>query len=879
LFTDVEGSTRLWQVDREAMASALALHDAIVRGAVESHRGYVFSTAGDSFGAAFWTPDEALAAVAAAQAALAGAAWPDTVVIRVRMGIHTGTASERGGDYFGSAVNKAARVMAAGHGGQVLLSLATEELVRDKLRDGQNVVDLGIHMLSGFDRPERLFQLSEGGLGRDFPPLRTAGMVGNLAEGLTSFVGRAEELGRLVELSVGCRLVCVTGAGGMGKTRLALAAGAALTHAFPDGVWLVELAPVGQADAVDAAAMAALREAPIPGDTPREVVINALRSRHALVILDNCEHVSDAVGDLVVSVLRSCTRVHVLATSRQALDVDGERSFALGALATTDQVRLFCDRAAAVRPDTALDTDRVRIICARLDGMPLAIELAAARMRSMSLTELEERLGERFRLLDRRRGGDPRHRTLRAVVDWSFEQLSPAEQAFLCRLSVFAGDFSLDAARAVGGEPNADDLVILDQLDDLVGKSLIIATDHGSHRSYSLLETLRQYGREHLEPEELLDVAHRHAEYFISVVARLMRALRDGDDETALLGMASSWDNVRAAVHHAIAAQDLDLALRLTTPLTAYVNLRPEPELATWTQAALALPNSNSHPLALWAHLLLSQVAYPALALDAAEEHARWALAIQTQLGLWPVPRPYFSLGFALVCQGRFDEAERSARRGVEIAREQGRTMELIEGLMIYISCALYRGSWADDRDIDELARLATSEQDNPRALAIAYSALGPAALARGRPEAQELLAQAAELAVGSLPTIEGFLAVLAHVAVAPDAPDRQLVGLAEALNHYENSRLPFALRCCLRMCTPALSQLNRYRTVAIFDGAGLPTSLLPRQADLAVSAARQALGDAEYEAGVARGRELRTDEVADFVRAELETLAIHTLT
>jgi predicted ATPase/class 3 adenylate cyclase len=872
LFTDVEGSTRLWEQHPGAMQTALAAHDRIVCSVIERRHGYIFSTAGDAFSAAFWTPQDALSAAVEAQERLWREPWPERVVVRVRMGIHSGTAEERNGDYFGAAVNRAARIMALGHGGQVLVSLATEQLLANGLMEDVALVDLGAHPLTGLSRPERVFQAVAPGLPGSFPPLRSGQIrVGNLPAPLTAFVGRTGERDLLAALVVDHRLVCVTGTGGMGKTRLATVAGEVLRDRFPDGVWFVELAPVSQPDAVDAAAMAALREQPMPGRTAREVVVGALMSRRALVLFDNCEHVLETAAGLAVDILGACPHVHVLATSRQSLAVSGERLFPLGPLAPEDQVQLFSDRASAVRPQAHFERAKVMGLCSRLDGMPLAIELAAARLRSMSLVELAEHLDERFRLLGGLRHDDPRHRTLQAVVDWSFEQLGPAEQSFFSRLSVFAGEFTVGDAEAVAG---FDEFQTVDLLDALVDRSLVVRVERDDRSSCRLLETLRQYGRHRLEPDELAESARRHAEHYARVVADCIGVLRAGDDVTGFERLAYCWDNLRQAMQTALAAGDAELALRLVTPLAAYANVRPDPEVATWAAAALALPGAAAHRLALWAHLLLSQAIYPQLDLQAAEWHARQALEIIEVHQLQPLPRPYLALGYALDFQGRFPEALAAFHRAAETAHDQGRLLEEVEAVHNLVTCQIFAGNpWSDD-DVRRVLRLAATV-NTPRMSAIAQWTSGLAALTEGRAEAAVLLNEAADLAANRLPVIEAVLRGCAVVAAAGGSPMGELAGLVEELKMYETSKVPFAIRGNLRTYTRALSSLERYRAIALIEGAAAATSIFPGDSRYAADHARNVLGPAQYDRLVEDARRMTTDEVAQFIAQELSDIGL----
>ncbi|HEU5318193.1 MAG TPA: adenylate/guanylate cyclase domain-containing protein [Chloroflexota bacterium] len=474
LFTDVEGSTRLWELHPAQMREALVAHDAIVELLAETHGGQVVRPRGegDSRFCVFSRATDAAHAAAAIQRALLQEPWPPETPLKVRIALHTGEADLRDGDYYGSAVNRAARIRALAHGGQTLLSMATEELVRDSLPPRVTLADLGEHRLKDLGRPERIFQLAHPDLPADFPPLRSLdALPNNLPLQLTSFVGRERDLDEARQLVRANRLLTLTGTGGCGKTRLSLQAAADELERFPDGVWFVELAPIADPAHVAPAVAAALGHTLDPALPPIPQLVDLLRTKHALVVLDNCEHVVEACARLADALLRSCPHLHVMATSREALGIAGERSWRIPSLAVPDAgfaaaltqgtqsveslsqyeaVRLFIARAASVQADfqvTNANAPAVAQICWRLDGIPLAIELAAARIKVLSVEQIAQRLDDSFRLLT---GGSrtalPRQQTLRALVDWSFALLSAKDRAVLRRVSVFMGGFTLEAA-------------------------------------------------------------------------------------------------------------------------------------------------------------------------------------------------------------------------------------------------------------------------------------------------------------------------------------------------------------------------------------------------------------------------------------------------
>jgi predicted ATPase/class 3 adenylate cyclase len=594
LFTDVEGSTRLWDESPEAMRSALGRHDQILRSVIEGHGGHVFSTAGDAFAAAFWTPGDAVAAAVDAQQRLVAERWPEPIGLRVRMGIHTGTADERDGDYFGPAVNRAARVMAAGHGGQVLVSLATEELARDRLGTGVGLLDLGEHELADLARRERVFQVCGPGLAVRFPPLRTlAHLPGNLPVASTSFVGHGEELRRLAADLPSRRLITLTGVGGVGKTRLAVEAGWMVADEFPDGVWLCELAAVAEPAAVAHAVATVLSIRPQVGLSPVDGVVDALRGRRLLVILDNCEHLLDAAADLVGRVAASCSTVTVLATSREPLGVAGERVWAVPSLsAATEGVRLFCDRAEAA--DTSFspsesDVAVVAEICERLDGIPLAVELAAARVRFMTVVDVAERLHDRFRLLRGGRRGLERHQTLAATVQWSYRLLPEAQRLLFDRLSVFAGGFALSAAEAICADDRVERLDVAGDLAALVDKSMVVADRTGAHARYRLLETLRQFGEERLDESAQADeLRDRHLRHYLGAVREACRQYEGRDQPAGAATLRSEWANIRAAVQWAITQEDQSAVTDLLDALFFFAWFEHRYELADWAGQAVA---------------------------------------------------------------------------------------------------------------------------------------------------------------------------------------------------------------------------------------------------------------------------------------------------
>ena len=507
LFTDVEGSTRLWADDEEAMSRSLELHDDILRGAIEASEGYIFTTAGDSFAAAFARVSDAVRAATGAQSVLAAADWPGPA-LRVRMGIHVGEAEERGGDYFGSVVNIAARVEAAGHGGQILLTEQARAVA------GVDAIDLGAHRLRDVAEPLALFQVGDD----EFPPLRVPDpRLSNLPARPTRLVGRDDDVSRVRRLLAMDRLVTLNAVGGSGKTRLALAVGELELARRPGGVWFVDLAAVMSDSEVPEAIAGAIGFSLRVGD-PKEQIISYLADQSALVILDNCEHLVDAVADFADRFLSVTGRSSLLATSRETFDVEGERVYRVGPLPTdgpdSPGVALFVDRATAIEPDFMLDEsnrDAVAALCTRLDGIPLAIELAAIQVAVMTPAELLAGLDDRFQLLSggRRRG---RQRTLEATLDWSYDLLDDDAQRTFRALGVFVDGFDLDAAAAVTGLSRAKTATLVQSL---VAKSLLVRLDRDETARFGMLETVKAYAEDRLvDAGEAGEVRSLHADHF-----------------------------------------------------------------------------------------------------------------------------------------------------------------------------------------------------------------------------------------------------------------------------------------------------------------------------------------------------------------------------
>src|SRR4051812_3149593 len=607
LFTDLESSTRLWQDHPDAMKQALARHDEIFRHAITSHHGYVVKTTGDGVHAAFTAARDAIDAAVDAQLALAREQWPLSEGLRARIGIHTGPAEERDGDYYGTAANRAARLMAIGHGGQILVSDAAAALVRDDA--GVALRDLGEHRLRDLSRAERVHQVVADGLTFDCPPLRSLDTLPtNLPTQLTSFIGRDAEIARVRNAIEEHRLVTITGVGGVGKTRLALQAGAEAIGHFPDGVWLTELAAALDGDAMASVVASAFSIEPRGGMSLLDSIVEALRSRQLLWILDNCEHLVDPAARLVDRVLRAAPGVAVLATSREGLDVDGEHILALRSLRTSeldsveaitesDAVRLFVDRAEAVRSGFRLDSSNastVNELCGRLDGIPLAIELAASRAASLGVDEILTLLDERFRLLTGgRRVALERHQTLRATVDWSYSLLNSDERTVFARLATFTGSFDTRAVRAVVADEPLDAWNALDALDGLVRKSMVNPDEQatGSVR-YQMLETMRQYARERLDESNEGDrCRRRHLEHFVAVTLEIGDGLMTAEELDARGRLMTELDNIRAACIFALDTGEVRSLLQIATALDEERMIGNAP-IGLFANRALALKDS-----------------------------------------------------------------------------------------------------------------------------------------------------------------------------------------------------------------------------------------------------------------------------------------------
>ncbi len=703
LFTDIEGSTRLWEEQREQMQAALARHDALLRSVIEEQGGYVFKTVGDAFYAAFSDPDHALSSAIEVQRRLAGEEVGREVDgLRVRIALHTGVAEQRDDDYFGPPLNRVARLLSAAHGGQVLLSGATQALVRDSLPDGVSLRDLGERRLRDLTRPEQIYQVEAADLPREFPPLRTLdARPHNLPVQATPLIGREKELGEITERLRGreVRLLTLTGPGGTGKTRLSLQAAADLVDSFEDGVFFVNLAPISDPALVASAIAQALgvraaAERPLP-----ETLAEHLREKQLLLLLDNFEQVTEA-APLVSQLLSAAAGLKVLVTSRTALHLRGEQEYAVPTLSLPDpklrlplerltqyeSVRLFIERARGVKADFQVTNENapaVAEICHRLDGLPLAIELAAARIKILPPQAMLTRLQSRLKLLT---GGardlPERQQTLRGAIAWSYDLLSEEEKRLFRRLPVFSGGRTLEAIETVCNPEG--DLDVLEGVSSLVDKSLLRQEeDAAGEPRFTMLETIHEFAREKLEESgEAQEIRRRHTEYFLAL-AELASAHWYGPEQGRWLSrLETEHDNFRAALRGRLDAGETEFASRLAEAVwTLWFRHAHYREGRQWLQEILAgadLP-PPARATMLYGAGALARTQHD---LAAAETLLEESLLLARELGeTHAIARVLIDLGVVVAGRGELERAETLYEEAVTLWRAVGQNRRVATAL------------------------------------------------------------------------------------------------------------------------------------------------------------------------------------------------------
>ena len=811
LFTDIEGSTRLLERLGERYREVQRRHDAILRAAIAGGNGWEVSTEGDAFFAVFPTPRDAVRAVTRAQRELAAEPWSGGDAVRVRMGVHTGEGILAGDSYLGLDVNRTARIAAAAHGGQALLSDATRGLVDRSLPPGLGLRDLGLHRLKDLTRPEHLHQLVIDGLEQDFPPPRTLdARPHNLPTQLTRFIGRDQQISRIRELLATNRLVTLTGPGGIGKTRLGLQVAADALTDFRDGAFFVDLSALIDPELVAPEIAAALRLRAEPGRDVLDILGDHLREKELLLVLDNFEQVLDAGTSVVEPLLRASPGLKALVTSRVPLHLYGEHEYPVPSLELPDPERitelesllqleavaLFAERAAAGKPNfriTARNARSVAEITARLDGLPLAIELAASRVKLLAPDQLLARLEQRLPLLSAQDRNIPeRQRTLRQTIEWSYDLLDELGQRMFSRLSVFAGGTDLDAVEAVANPYGELGLDSLDGLRSLVDKNLVKSVDTGDGRPrFAMLETIREYGLGRLsESGEESTIRRRHAEYWIEVGERLAGVPRA--EQAALAREAEpDQDNFRAALSWALRSSDAELALRLGAALRDFWRLGSHfREAARWLDEILALPAAAGRTLlrarALTAAADLSS--WWARETDSHLAQADEAVAIYRELGdPGGIADALGELGAAQMVAGQSDAARASLEEARELGLRLGERQKASESTMALGLLALLERDIGQARERFENALTTFTDLGDMYWVAFAERLLGGIDRFEGNDEAAEKRYRAS-LSVahqhGILIMIASTLYAFADLAVRRGQPERalRLVGASEVI-------------------------------------------------------------------------------------------------
>jgi predicted ATPase len=866
LFTDVEGSTRRWEADADAMRVALAAHDEVMRSVIEAHGGFLFKHTGDGVCAAFSSPTAAIDAAIAAQRALE---------LPVRMGLATGEAELRDGDYFGAVLNRAARVMAAGHGGQILLADTTAVLV-----SGVDLIDRGPRRLRDIPIPVGVHQLRAPGLRTEFPPLRSLDTTpGNLRPATTSLIGRESEITEIRAAVNAHRLVTLTGVGGVGKTRLATEVAGQLADEFPDGVWFFELAAVTDPSAVPDAVAAVLGITQQPGETVTESVAAALEGRDRLLVFDNCEHLRDAAADLVETVLAHSETVAILATSREGLGLADEQIWAVPSLdveagTNSAAVTLFVERARHVTQRFSIatpdDAKAVQEICRRLDGIPLAIELAASRMASMTASEVRDRLDNRFRLLVGSRRGLERHQTLRHAVAWSFDHLDDAEKALIERCSVFAGGFDLHTACAVAGSDDLDDFAVLDGLDCLVRKSLLVADRSAGHTRFSVLETIRQFAEEQLVARgESTEARAAHARYYAARESDIIALWDSPRQQEAYAWFAVELANLRTAFRWAADNGDLDVAAPIATCATLLGLMVEKYEPITWAEELIE----------------------PASAVD----HSRLASLCAVATQCWIVGRMDEAVRYSEAGQVAFRKSQMGVPQGFEswlggIFTQIGQPERSIE--LYGVGLAGFRDAHVLNRAAVMIAETMAGSHDaamdasvglieaaeatrNPHVLAFTLLIYGMAHCDADPPRARDALRRGLVIAHESGNRYdESHLAnVLGRLEARYGDPATALDHLSVAIRNYRDSGNTTVIRIPLAVLAALLDRLGHYEQASVIAGFAfsiVTTSWIP-EFRATILHLREVLGEPNYETLTRRGESMTTAELVTYTYYQID--------
>ena len=848
------------------MRAALAAHDEVLREAVSAHAGYLFKHTGDGVCAAFASPKAAVDAAIAAQRELE---------LPVRMGIATGEAELRDSDYFGTVLNRAARVMAAGHGGQILVADSTVRLL-----SGVELVDLGQHRLRDLPEPIGVFQVRAPQLRSEFPPLRTlTRRVGNIRPPVSTFIGRDAELLKVADEVRLHRLVTLTGVGGVGKTRLAVEVARRLSDEFPEGIWLLELAAVSDPDAVPDSVAAVFGVTQQPGTSLAESIAEAMEGKTQLLVFDNCEHLRDAAAELIDTILARSTTVRILATSREGLTIADEHLRAVPSLDVDAGVRsaavdLFVDRARAVLADFELsdpDEESAAVeICRRLDGIPLAIELAASRMASMTVSEVRDRLDQRFRLLVGSRRGLERQQTLRHTVAWSFDLLDPAEKELLQSCSVFAGGFDLSGACAVAAADHSDEFEVLDLLSALVRKSLVIAQRSAGRTRYSMLETIRQFAEEQLVADgAAAEIRTVHAAYFASREADLEAMWNSPRQREAYAWFTTELPNLRAAFRWTVDESQLEPATKIVT-YAAFLGCAVENlEAVTWAEELIPSASAVDHPRLAVLQTLASNCWMPGRLEDAVHYTDD---ALRT-LGSQPLAEMPFGidgqLGSGYITFGQPQRAVDCYRLRLECGPDTKGLKRV--GLALALMAV---GELESALSTVEVVINDPAATRNPYVKSFADLAYCSALIHTDPAKALEVLRRGVVVAQESgNRAIATFLTTnMSRVMAQHGDPFTALDQLTVVFRHYLDGGNLSNLRSSFAILISVLDHMGRHVAAATVAGFAVNPFILAAipETDVALAHVRECLGDLQFEALRRTGAAMPTPVMVEFVENEI---------